>query len=105
NGVEKVEFYLGDALQFVSTESPYNGQLRIPINAKSGTKYDITAYVYDVLGYRNSSMISVQVKNDDNNDNSDEVQSNPDISVETTEVLIEENKPEEQTPEEAGLAN
>ena len=63
NGFDKVEFYLNDQLQFTEVRAPYQGQIRIPNNAPSGKTYTITAYVYDKLGYRNSSSIQVKVEN------------------------------------------
>ncbi len=61
NGFDKVEFYLNDQLQFTSPSSR-TGTMRIPVNAKSGKEYTITAYIYDGLGYRAGSSIEVRVR-------------------------------------------
>lgn len=61
NGLDRVEFYLNDQLQFTETEMPYAGQVRIPVNSRAGKTYKITAYVYDDIGYRSSSTIEVKV--------------------------------------------
>ena len=61
SGVEKVEFYLGDSLQFTDVSYPYSGSVRVASNATEGKNYEITAYVYDVYGYRGESTVSVQI--------------------------------------------
>jgi membrane peptidoglycan carboxypeptidase len=63
NGFEKVEFYLNDQLHFTEVGVPYNGQVRIPVNAAGGKTFNIMAYVYDELGYRTSSTVQVKVEN------------------------------------------
>lgn len=62
NGLDKVEFYLGETMQFIDQTVPYIGTVRLPPNAESGDTFEITAYVYDILGYRSGSTVEVQVK-------------------------------------------
>ncbi len=62
NGLDKVEFYLGDSLNFTDVSAPFSGNIRIPTTAKSGDTYTITAYVYDDFGYRSESSVDVQVE-------------------------------------------
>lgn len=87
NGFEKLEFYLNGTLHFTLNTAPYIGQVRIPKNATLGKTYTIEAYVYDILGYRTSSTIEVQVVAESTEDSSDS--SAEDVIEEETETLTE----------------
>lgn len=60
NGMDYVEFYLNDQIQYTAVTAPYSGTIRIGTSVTPGKTYTITAYVYDALGYRSNSTIEVQ---------------------------------------------
>jgi len=62
NGMEKVEFYLNNTLQYTAVSAPYTGQVRVATNATPGKQYQVSAYVYDAFGYRTGATIDVQVE-------------------------------------------
>ena len=68
HGVDRAEFYLNDKLQYTSKDSPYDGSVRIPVNADDGDKFKIKVVVYDTLQYRVETSITVYVKSSSNND-------------------------------------
>ena len=61
NGVDRVEFYVNDALRYTSPEYPYNGRVAIPTTAGEGTILDIKAKVIDQYGYSSDSTIQVRL--------------------------------------------
>lgn len=67
NGIEKVIYYLNEALQYHAEDAPYDGVLRFPINATPGKIYDIEVEVIDVYGYRSRSSIQVKLGEDRGN--------------------------------------
>ncbi|OGJ49783.1 hypothetical protein A2344_03035 [Candidatus Peregrinibacteria bacterium RIFOXYB12_FULL_41_12] len=60
NGVKKVEFYVGDTLQYTETSSPYTGTIRLA-STYSTTTVEITAKVYDNYNYTSESTIELKV--------------------------------------------
>ncbi|MFH1298740.1 MAG: penicillin-binding protein [Patescibacteria group bacterium] len=64
-GIKKVEFYVGDALQFTSSEAPYTGSIRLA-STYSKTTIKITAKVYDKYNYTDESTIEVGLTKQEN---------------------------------------
>lgn len=60
NGVKKVEFYVGDSLQYTETSAPYSGTIRLA-STYSTTIIEITAKVYDTYNYTSESTIELKV--------------------------------------------
>ncbi|MFA5842797.1 MAG: transglycosylase domain-containing protein [Candidatus Gracilibacteria bacterium] len=60
NGMDYVEFYLNDQIQYTAVTAPYSGTIRLGTSVTPGKTYTLTAYVYDALGYRSNSTIEVQ---------------------------------------------
>jgi len=50
-GLSKVEFYLGDSLQYTATEEPFKGDVRITPIFRVGSSLTINVKAYDVNGY------------------------------------------------------
>ena len=61
NGIDRVEFYVNDQLQYTSKTPPYSGTIRLPTNAIDGTILNVMAKAVDVYGYSNTSSIQVRV--------------------------------------------
>lgn len=60
NGLQKVEFYVGDSLQYTATEAPYTGKIRLA-STYSTTTVEITAKIFDEYNYTDESTIEVKV--------------------------------------------
>lgn len=60
NGISKVEFYMGDILQYHTSSSPYIGTLRPSITVKNGDKRNITVRAYDQYGFSTDTTIEVR---------------------------------------------
>lgn len=60
NGVKKVEFYVGDTLQYTETTTPYTGTIRLA-STYSTTTVEITAKIYDTYGYTSESTIELKI--------------------------------------------
>ncbi|MBP7819307.1 penicillin-binding protein [Candidatus Gracilibacteria bacterium] len=61
NGIDRVEFYLGDNLQFTSRVSPYKGKVRVTQAFEANKVYDITAKVIDESGFSKKTKIKVKI--------------------------------------------
>ncbi len=64
NGVQKVEYFIDDKLEYFTTTSPYTGHLNISRFIQKGTSLLIVAKVIDDLGYSSQSAIKVKVAKD-----------------------------------------
>ncbi len=64
NGIEKVEYYINDKLQYTTITSPYSGYLNISKFMAPGSRQLIVAKAYDKLGYSEESAIEVRVAKD-----------------------------------------
>jgi len=61
NGIEKVEYYLDDEKEYVTSTDPYRGFLRISNSAEIGSTHLIVAKVIDKLGYSSESAIQIKI--------------------------------------------
>lgn len=64
HGVEKVEYYRDGELLNTSTSAPWKGTIPIPLNAKDGDRFTITAKVFDKLYYTDTSSVEVTIGDD-----------------------------------------
>lgn len=69
-GIEKVEFFLNDSLKATARSAPYTGTLRIGPNYESGSKHIIEAKITDESGYTASSVIELEIVEEDEPDDS-----------------------------------
>ncbi len=60
SGVQKVEFYVGETLQYTETAEPYTGVIRLA-STYSTTTIEVTAKVYDTYNYTDESTIELKV--------------------------------------------
>lgn len=61
NGMGIVEFFVDDTLHYTSEESPFEGKIRIPVTAGTGSILEIKAKATDQYGYSQSSTIQVRI--------------------------------------------
>lgn len=64
-GIEKVDYFWDDELVATSTQPPFKGTVRVPSDAKDGSKHSIKAVVYDKLFRTNQSSIEVRIGADE----------------------------------------
>lgn len=73
NGVDKVEYYLNDRLQYTAKDPPYHGSVRIARTAKSGSSVKIRVTVYDTLFYRSSTEMTVFIEEKETTDTEERI--------------------------------
>ncbi|MBI2463625.1 penicillin-binding protein [Candidatus Peregrinibacteria bacterium] len=83
-GVDHVEFYLNDQLQYTTKNEPYEGLLRISKLNPEGSELDIRVTVFDKLFYSKTSQITVRLENrlENNIDNTNNENALPKINTE-----------------------
>lgn len=64
NGIEKVEYYINDKLQYFTTTAPYSGYLNISKFMAPGSRQLIVAKAYDKLGYSEESAVEIRIQKD-----------------------------------------
>jgi len=62
NGIDKIEFYVNDVLQFTTKTAPYTGQIRLA-STYSTTTINVTVKIYDTYYYTSESTIELKVIN------------------------------------------
>lgn len=62
NGIDRVEFYLNDDLQYRDSGAPFEAKMRVSPKTEKGTTVLFKAKIIDKLGYSSVSVISVEVE-------------------------------------------
>ncbi len=73
NGIEKVEFYMNDTLQYTEVTAPFTGKIRLA-STYSSTTIEVTAKIYDQYYYTDESTVELKVIKaaDEDEDSSDD---------------------------------
>lgn len=95
NGLEEVEFYMNDKLQFHGASEPYTGKIRIPTSATDGTIIEIKARAVDIYGYSGSSTIQVKISDSEDSEDSEDEEAPVEDPVEEEALPTEEAALEE----------
>lgn len=77
NGLDEVVFLLNDQIQYHETSYPYTGTIRLPSNAKLGTIIEVTAKIYDIYGYSDSSSIQLKIVSEEKKEEEDSEETTP----------------------------
>ncbi len=89
NGVETVEFYMDEKLEYSTSVAPYTGHLNVSRFMADGSRHLIVAKVVDKLGYSSQSAIEIKVDMDggDDDDNDDKV--NDEVVDDDASVILD----------------
>lgn len=72
NGVEKVEYFIDDHLEYTATSGPYTGYLNISKFMAVGSRHLIVAKVTDKLGYTSQSAVEIKITGQETTDSQDQ---------------------------------
>lgn len=68
NGIDQVEYYINDKLEYFTSTYPYTGHLNISKFMQKGSRQLIVAKVVDKLGYSTQSAIEIKVARDEDDE-------------------------------------
>lgn len=60
-GIDRVEYYLEDSIQYTATSAPYNGNVRIPPTMKTGQLVNVKVKLVDVNGYTKDANLQLRI--------------------------------------------
>lgn len=87
-GMDHVEFYLNNQLQYTTKNEPYTGLLRISQLNPEGSELDIRVMVYDKLFYTKTTQITVRLESNSDNLNNGNASSKINAETETLPVPL-----------------
>ncbi|MFC1615698.1 transglycosylase domain-containing protein [Patescibacteria group bacterium] len=110
NGIDKIEYFFNDSLEFIASTPPYFGFINISPLLEDGSRHLIVAKATDQLCYTNQSAIEIKVgeedddkdekdKDDDKKDKDDKDKKDEDDEEPEPEEPEPEPEPEEPEPE------
>jgi len=98
--IEKVVFYLDNSVQYLATQAPFTGYLRVSHFLDADTVYTVKAVLYDKYGYTSQSTIEIRIEGGEEPETDEsEISDNEDESIDES-VIIDEDLPVEEPGED-----
>jgi membrane peptidoglycan carboxypeptidase len=100
--IEKVVFYLDGSVQYLATQAPFTGYIRISHFLEDDSEHTVKVVLYDKYGYTAQSTIEVRVKGGAESSEEEDTDPETDSSeiIEEEETPVEDPLPTEETPDE-----
>jgi len=89
NGVETVEFYMDEKLEYSTSVAPYTGHLNVSRFMADGSRHLIVAKVVDKLGYSSQSAIEIKVDMDGGDDDDNDNKVNDEVVDDDASVILD----------------